>query len=103
MPGGARNSIRNEGTREINYGSCISASRPDRLTPGERAPGTHWIGGWVGPRTGLNIVDKRNIFPPAANPNPAVRPVARRDATDTGVIRMECTQLHIYFSLEICL
>jgi len=26
-----------------------SASRPDRLTPKERAPGTHWIGGWVGP------------------------------------------------------
>jgi hypothetical protein len=26
-----------------------SASRPGRHTPGERAPGTHWIGGWVGP------------------------------------------------------
>jgi hypothetical protein len=30
-----------------------SASRPGRFTPGEREPGTHWIGGWVGPRTGL--------------------------------------------------
>jgi hypothetical protein len=49
IPAVARDSIRNEGTREINYGNCISASRPDRLTPGERAPGTHWIGGWVGP------------------------------------------------------
>jgi hypothetical protein len=46
IPGVARDSIRNEGTREINYGSCISASRPDRITPGERNPGTHWIGGW---------------------------------------------------------
>jgi hypothetical protein len=27
-----------------------SASRPARFTPKERAPGTHWIGGWVGPR-----------------------------------------------------
>jgi hypothetical protein len=23
-----------------------SASRPCRFTSGERAPGTHWIGGW---------------------------------------------------------
>jgi hypothetical protein len=37
---------------------------------------------------------------PAGNPTPVVQPVARRDATDTGVIRMECTPLHIYFSLE---
>jgi len=22
--------------------------RPGRFTPRERAPGTHWIGGWVG-------------------------------------------------------
>jgi hypothetical protein len=26
-----------------------SASRPGRFTPRERAPGTHWIRGWVGP------------------------------------------------------
>jgi hypothetical protein len=32
-----------------------------RFTPGERAPGTHWIGGWVGPRTGLDAV-KRDIL-----------------------------------------
>jgi hypothetical protein len=35
-----------------------SASRPGRFTPGERAPSTHWIGRWVGPRAGLNDVDK---------------------------------------------
>jgi hypothetical protein len=29
-----------------------SVSRPCRFTPlGERAPGTHWIGGWVGPQS----------------------------------------------------
>jgi hypothetical protein len=39
IPGVARDSIRNEGTLEINYGSCISASRPDHFTSGERAPG----------------------------------------------------------------
>jgi hypothetical protein len=31
--------------------------------PRERAPGTHWIGGWVGPRTSLDVVEKRNIMP----------------------------------------
>jgi hypothetical protein len=30
-----------------------STSRPGRFTPGEIAPGTHWIGGWVGPRTAM--------------------------------------------------
>jgi hypothetical protein len=27
-----------------------SASRPGRFTPGERAPGPQWTGGWVDPR-----------------------------------------------------
>jgi hypothetical protein len=31
-----------------------SASRLGRFTPGERSPGTHWIGGWVDPRAGLD-------------------------------------------------
>jgi hypothetical protein len=36
-----------------------SASRPGRFTPGEGAPGTHWIGGWVEPRNSLDDVEKR--------------------------------------------
>jgi hypothetical protein len=39
-----------------------SASRPGRFTPGERAPGTHRIGGWVGPRTGLDDMEKRKFL-----------------------------------------
>jgi len=30
-----------------------SASRPVRCIPRDRAPVTHWIGGWVGPRAVL--------------------------------------------------
>jgi hypothetical protein len=30
-----------------------------RFTPGERAPGTHWIGGWVDIRAGLDDMEKR--------------------------------------------
>jgi hypothetical protein len=26
---------------------------PVSLPPGKEPPGTHWIGGWVGPRSGL--------------------------------------------------
>jgi len=36
----------------------MSASRPSRFTTGERAPGTHWIRGWVVSRTGLDAVAK---------------------------------------------
>jgi hypothetical protein len=39
-----------------------SASRPDRFTPGEGAPCTHCIEGWVGPRVGLDAVEKRKII-----------------------------------------
>jgi hypothetical protein len=38
-------------------GGKWSASRPSRSTSGERAPGTHWIGGWVGRRTSLDDVE----------------------------------------------
>jgi hypothetical protein len=35
---------------------------PSALPPGERAPGTHWIEGWVGPRAGLEDVEKRKFL-----------------------------------------
>jgi hypothetical protein len=39
-----------------------SASRPDRFTPGERAPGTQWIGGWMGPRADMDDVENRKFL-----------------------------------------
>jgi hypothetical protein len=39
-------------------GGKWSASRPGRFTPRESALGTHWIGGWVSPRTGLDDVGR---------------------------------------------
>jgi hypothetical protein len=39
-----------------------SASRPDRLTPGERGPGTHWIGGWVDLRADMDDEEKRKFL-----------------------------------------
>jgi hypothetical protein len=43
-------------------GGELSASRPGRFTPEERAPGTHWIGGWVDPVAGLDDVKKKNFL-----------------------------------------
>jgi hypothetical protein len=39
-----------------------SASRPCRFTIGESVPSTHWVGGWVGPRAGLDDVEKRKFL-----------------------------------------
>jgi hypothetical protein len=39
-----------------------STSRPGRITPGERAPSTQWIGGWVDLRAGLDDLEKRKFF-----------------------------------------
>jgi hypothetical protein len=58
-----------------------SASRVGRFTLRERAAGTHWIGGWVGPRAFLDAVVKRIIPSPSRESNsrtPIVQPVAKR-------------------------
>jgi hypothetical protein len=58
-----------------------SASQPGHFTLRERAPSTHWIGGWVGPIGGLNAVTKKqnpiiNPLPQELNPElPARRSV----------------------------
>jgi hypothetical protein len=47
----------------LNLGtSWRAASHPGRFTPRQRAPGTHWIGGWVDPRSGLDAVEKRKFL-----------------------------------------
>ena len=47
---------------------------PTALPPGKR-PGTHCIGGWVGPRVGLDGCGK--ILPPPGFDPRTVQPVAR--------------------------
>jgi hypothetical protein len=51
-----------------------SASRPDRFTPGERAPGTHWIGDSVEPRADLDDAEKRKFL---TLPGLELRPLGR--------------------------
>jgi hypothetical protein len=41
-----------------------STSSAGRFTPGERDPGTHWTGGWEGPRAGLDDNGEEKIVDP---------------------------------------
>jgi hypothetical protein len=62
-----------------------SASRPGRFTPGERVPGTHWIGGWVDPRPGLDDVEKRTFL---TLPGLELRSLGRPARSQYGVIQI---------------
>jgi len=51
--------------------------RLGHFTPREKASGTYWIGGWVGPGAGLDMVAKRK-FPALARtqtPNHPTQPI----------------------------
>jgi hypothetical protein len=54
---------------------------PAALPPWEKAPGAHWIGGWMGPRAGVDAEEKGKISCPCWESNPvslAVKPISRR-------------------------
>jgi hypothetical protein len=50
-----------------------SASHSGRFTTGERSLSTHWIGGWVDPRAGLDDVEKEKILDPTRIRTPTPR------------------------------
>jgi hypothetical protein len=66
-----------------------SASRPGRFTPGERAPSTHWIGGLVDPRAGLNEMEKRKFL---TTPGLELRPLGH-PARSQSLYRLRRTAL----------
>jgi hypothetical protein len=51
-------------------GGDWSASLPGQFTPGERAPGTLWTGGWVDLRAGFDDVEKILDTTGARTPTP---------------------------------
>jgi hypothetical protein len=59
------------------------------LPPGERAPGTHWIGGSVGPRAGLDDMEKRKFL---TLPGLELRPLGRPSRSQSLYrLRYYCT------------
>jgi hypothetical protein len=57
-------------TSALNRGEW-SPSHPSHFSPGERAPGMHWIEGWVGPRASLDPMEKRKNSPHCQESNPS--------------------------------
>jgi hypothetical protein len=52
-------------SRALDLGTSwrwVLSFTPRPLYDRKKSAGTHWIGGWVGPRTGLDYVEKRKIL-----------------------------------------
>jgi hypothetical protein len=41
----------------------IYSFTPRSLYHQEKSPGTHWVGGWVGPRAGQDYGEEKNLLP----------------------------------------
>jgi hypothetical protein len=79
-----------------------SALRPGRFTSRERAPGTHWIGGWVGLRAVLCAGVKRKISSHRRESNPRtpiVQPVAQ-SYSDWAIMARNIFILPCFFSVR---
>jgi hypothetical protein len=59
--------ILNIGSR---WGWVVSTTPRPRFTPRERTPGTNWVGGWVGPRAGLDAGARIKVLYPCQGSNP---------------------------------
>jgi hypothetical protein len=44
--------------------SALVGGERSASPPGHFTPGTHWIGGWMGLRIGMDSVESRKILPP---------------------------------------
>jgi hypothetical protein len=63
-----------------------STSCPGRFFPGKRTPGIHWIGSWLGPRAGLDDVEKRKFL---TLPGLEILPLGR-PASSQSLYRLCC-------------
>jgi hypothetical protein len=64
---------------------------PAALPPGERAPGTHWVEGWVDPRASLDDLEKRKFL---TLPRLKLRPLGR-PARSQSLYRLRYPGSHI--------
>jgi hypothetical protein len=55
-----------------------SASGPDCFISGEGAHGAHWLGGFMGLRAGLDVIEKIKSYFPTGNRTPTPRSKKRR-------------------------
>jgi hypothetical protein len=74
---------------------------PAALYPRGKDPGTHWRGGWVGPRAGLDTEDRGKIRCPCQGSNPdrpVVQPVVRH-YTDWAT-RLHCIYKYCLYTVH---
>jgi hypothetical protein len=67
-------------TSVLDGGEWSASRLGPRFTPGERIPGTHCTGGWVGPRAGLDTEATGKILSPLPGiepRSPIIQPLAR--------------------------
>jgi hypothetical protein len=86
--------------------SALDGGERSASSPGLVTLGTHCIKGWVGPRTGVDTVEKKTPYT-AGNKTPAVQPVARH-YTDWDIpTSLQWVQSHnilpsFYIRMPIC-
>jgi hypothetical protein len=68
------------------YWRWVASFTLQPLYPRERAPATHWKGGWVGPRIVLDTVVKRKILSPRRESKVEVERRRHEDVWGSGVI-----------------
>jgi hypothetical protein len=78
-------------------GGDWSASLPSRCTLGERARGTHWIGGWMGPRASLEDMEERKFL---TLPGLELRPLAH-PARSQSLSRLRCWYISYLFKVSV--
>jgi hypothetical protein len=86
----------------VLVGGEWTASHTGRFIPGKRSPGTHWIGGLVSLRTGLENVKRRQILLlPALELRPLGLPVCRQSLYWLGYQGLYYNHHHRFCSLDI--
>jgi hypothetical protein len=81
-----------------------STLRSGLFTPRETASGTHWIGGWVSPRTGMDAVARKKILHPLPELEPPIiQPVAQRYTTELSRLLPYYGKGRVKVKLSLCL
>jgi hypothetical protein len=74
----------------------VSVTHRPRFSPGERTPGSHWIGGWMGLRASLNTEARGKTFTlPWIEPRSPGRPV--RGIVRVGLLKIKWQMRLNYF------
>jgi hypothetical protein len=89
-------------TSALDWGAW-SASCPGRFTSGEIATGAHWIGDWVGPRVGLDLMEKKQISCPCrvSNPIPRLSSPQLSRYTDWAIPAVRLLKDGVHYATEI--